>query len=354
MNIVDEDPDPLCCCEYFDRHEQRNHIFLCCCQCTELDEICERLITCKTVDRKLKKEMWFTFKDRLRIPYPGGARLLLCESLLPLFLIILSQLIGAINMYSTCIAFVLSLYVLYYARKSYYRANHRTSFCFYWCIWSVAYLVVLFQTNLPLMEILPEENFVFVLLLTFMLISFYMVHRINKRHYSTSGLQSALASDDDSATVLIMPEDKNSNTSKDCNTTNDEEGEYELWICSNITYYNYKYYIAACCLGTVTFLWYSNLVITTVCHPFPVFRVFNVEILMPDDCSDVYDQYDIALCFVGALYALVLAVFCFIKFIQELYYITKSIAFSNWHSDEQHQRHSRKNCINNWRSFLCN
>uniref|UniRef100_A0A336MKH3 CSON000585 protein n=1 Tax=Culicoides sonorensis TaxID=179676 RepID=A0A336MKH3_CULSO len=263
MNIVDEDPDPLCCCEYFDRHEQRNHIFLCCCQCTELDEICERLITCKTVDRKLKKEMWFTFKDRLRIPYPGGARLLLCESLLPLFLIIL-------------------------------------------------------------------------------------------RHYSTSGLQSALASDDDSATVLIMPEDKNSNTSKDCNTSNDEEGEYELWICSNITYYNYKYYIAACCLGTVTFLWYSNLVITTVCHPFPVFRVFNVEILMPDDCSDVYDQYDIALCFVGALYALVLAVFCFIKFIQELYYITKSIAFSNWHSDEQHQRHSRKNCINNWRSFLCN
>lgn len=64
--------------------------------------------------------------------------------------------------------------------------------------------------------------------------------------------------------------------------------------------------------------WYSNLVVTTVCHPFPVFRIFNIEILMPDDCSDVYDQYELALCFVGALYALVLAVFLLAKFIQEV------------------------------------
>lgn len=142
-----EDPDPLCCCEYFDRHQERNHIFLCCCQCTELDEVCERyvlykfflwgwqnnrylyciiishsvcriiislslvlswfsflccnyesinliwyhslrFVSCKTVDRKLKKEMWLTVKDRLRIPYPGGARPVFCESFLPLVLIL--------------------------------------------------------------------------------------------------------------------------------------------------------------------------------------------------------------------------------------------------------------------------
>ncbi|XP_063708388.1 palmitoyltransferase ZDHHC23 [Culicoides brevitarsis] len=355
MNYDDDDLDPLCCCEYYDRHKQRNHIFLCCCQCTELDEVGDRFFKCQPVERRLRREMWLTIMDRMRIPYPGGARPMFCESLVTLFLVLFSQLTAAINVYSTCIVCILLVFVLFYARRK-YQLRERTNFYFYWCIWSVAYLVVLFQTNVPIMEVLPEENLLFVVLLSLMLLCFYMVHRRNKKSYSgalsssssSSGAVSGLDEDDSATVLLISPDNNTENTTKDC----DNDGEYELWISAYINYFNYKYYIAGCCLGTAAFLWYSNLVVTTVCHPFPVFRIFHVEILMPDDCTDVYDQYELALCFVGALYALVFAIFLFAKFVQEIYYIVRSLAFSNWKSEET--RHSRRNCINNWRSFLCN
>lgn len=32
----------LCCCEYFDIHQERNHILACCCNCEDLDESFER------------------------------------------------------------------------------------------------------------------------------------------------------------------------------------------------------------------------------------------------------------------------------------------------------------------------
>lgn len=86
-----------------------------------------------------------------------------------------SQLTAAINVYSTCIVCILLILVLFYARRKYQRGNQRTNFYFYWFSWSVAYLLVLFQTNVPIMEVLPEENLLFIVLLTLMLICFYMV-----------------------------------------------------------------------------------------------------------------------------------------------------------------------------------
>lgn len=168
-----------------------------CCNYERISHLFPRFVSCKTVDRKLKKEMWLTVKDRLRIPYPGGARPLFCESFLPLFIILFrwvsyiyfvnnlmymqkkfthcSQLTAAINVYSTCIVCILLILVLFYARRKYQRGNQRTNFYFYWFSWSVAYLLVLFQTNVPIMEVLPEENLLFIVLLTLMLICFYMV-----------------------------------------------------------------------------------------------------------------------------------------------------------------------------------
>lgn len=34
--------DPLCCCEYFDRDNERNHLLGCCCNCIDFDIACER------------------------------------------------------------------------------------------------------------------------------------------------------------------------------------------------------------------------------------------------------------------------------------------------------------------------
>lgn len=37
-----DDPDPLCCCEYFDRNNERNHILACFCNCVEFDSLFDR------------------------------------------------------------------------------------------------------------------------------------------------------------------------------------------------------------------------------------------------------------------------------------------------------------------------
>jgi len=51
--------------------------------------------------------------------------------------------------------------------------------------------------------------------------------------------------------------------------------------------HNRKPYIAGLILGTIMFMFLSNLILTTLCHPFKVFAT----IMLPDDCNDVY--YDI-------------------------------------------------------------
>lgn len=84
-------------------------------------------------------------------------------------------------------------------------------------------------------------------------LTYLQVHRRNKKSYSTSGSLSSVNEDDDSATVLLIPSEDTE--TKDCsNTINNDEGEYELWISAYINYFNYKYYITGCCLGTAAFL----------------------------------------------------------------------------------------------------
>lgn len=45
----DEKLDPLCCCEYFDRDNERNHLLGCCCNCIDFDIACERYTRSKGV-----------------------------------------------------------------------------------------------------------------------------------------------------------------------------------------------------------------------------------------------------------------------------------------------------------------
>lgn len=40
--VEDADPDPLCCCEYYDFKNERSHILTCCCNCDVLDELATR------------------------------------------------------------------------------------------------------------------------------------------------------------------------------------------------------------------------------------------------------------------------------------------------------------------------
>lgn len=40
--MKNEDTDGLCCCEYYDLSNERNHILACLCNCVDLDEAVDK------------------------------------------------------------------------------------------------------------------------------------------------------------------------------------------------------------------------------------------------------------------------------------------------------------------------
>ncbi|XP_066202904.1 palmitoyltransferase ZDHHC23 isoform X1 [Saccopteryx leptura] len=84
-----EEPElePLCCCEYIDRNGEKNHVATCLCDCQDLDEGCERWITCKSVQPETCERIMDTISDRLRIPWLRGAKKVNISIIPPLILL---------------------------------------------------------------------------------------------------------------------------------------------------------------------------------------------------------------------------------------------------------------------------
>lgn len=67
---------------------------------------------------------------------------------------------------------------------------------------------------------------------------------------------------------------------------------HNVWLDCCIGQSNYRLYfvgglfgIGACALG-------ANLALTSICHPFLIWSVFGIYVFLPDDCSEVYEQYE--------------------------------------------------------------
>lgn len=59
-----------------------------------------------------------------------------------------------------------------------------TKFFLAWNVWSVLFLWILFESTVPLLEVLPEENFAMILLMTVSVLCFYKVTRNWNGHRS--------------------------------------------------------------------------------------------------------------------------------------------------------------------------
>lgn len=89
--------DVLCCCEYINQKGERSHLAACLCDCEDLDEACDRWITCKS----LKPEVWArvieTASDRFRVPWIRGAKKVDVGILPPLVLLPVSLYVAAFH-----------------------------------------------------------------------------------------------------------------------------------------------------------------------------------------------------------------------------------------------------------------
>ncbi|XP_056594156.1 palmitoyltransferase ZDHHC23-B isoform X2 [Triplophysa dalaica] len=67
--------DPLCCCEYVDRHGRRSHMAACCCDCEDLDDAFDRWIKKEPLKADSLTRLVATINDRLRLPWISGRTL---------------------------------------------------------------------------------------------------------------------------------------------------------------------------------------------------------------------------------------------------------------------------------------
>lgn len=117
--------------------------------------------------------MLISFRDRIRLF--GGVKQISIDAILPIFLLPIMFGVAAINIYCTiviCIVMPLFLGYAQWLRKSF---APRTKFFFMWTLWSAIYLWLMFEMTVPLLELLPEENFIFITCMFGAFFCFYKV-----------------------------------------------------------------------------------------------------------------------------------------------------------------------------------
>ena len=107
-----------------------------------------------------------TVWERLRNPcgWPGGAKKVSIDAMIPLIAIPALAVAAAQAIYLTVLVFLLTPVLVYHLHHNFLRFLSRSKFFLMWTITSVVLLGLIFELSVvPLLEILPEENFVFVL-----------------------------------------------------------------------------------------------------------------------------------------------------------------------------------------------
>ncbi|CRL08620.1 CLUMA_CG021282, isoform A [Clunio marinus] len=115
-----------------------------------------------------------------------------------------------------------------------------------------------------------------------------------------------------------------------------------FFLYSAFIRFNHKYFFMGCIACFCALSLFANLSLTSVCHPFQIFSVVGIVILLPDDCSGVFIEVDIALCFVGAIFALELAIALLFLIIHQVFLISKGVTSTEYCL--KGDRKSRSNC----------
>lgn len=106
--------------------------------------------------------LWDRFRNHCT--WNGGAKQISVDAVIPLFAVPVLAIIAAQNFLCTVLIFVMTPLLIYYLHNNFLRFLLRTKFFFMWTITSVLMLMFVFECSVvPLLEILPEENLVFII-----------------------------------------------------------------------------------------------------------------------------------------------------------------------------------------------
>lgn len=346
-----EDNNPLCCCEYYDVNYERNHILACCCNCEDLDEAFESLITRHGITEKNKQGLIMTIQDRLRIPWKGGAKQVAFDALLPVFIIPIMLLTASISLWWTIFAFTTVIIFLILISNFLIRTLPYTKFFLMWAITSLAILYMIFEfVVIPFLEILLVENVALSILIFGFIMSLYTM---KKRTNELPRL-----GENEAEKGLITKNCTRLVNCSICQVRVPDKDHHCIWFDCCVGKHNQCVFILSLLFAIGALLYSSNLTLTSVCHPFILYKT----ILLPDDCSEVYELFELGLSFVSAIYSLVIAFLLLILFCQQLLLVSMGITLKEWQRlpfrtklclGLSANRPNSQGFLKNWKSVIC-
>ena len=171
-NFYDVPEDhPLCLCEYVNKHGQRAHLLMCCCDCEAFDTLCTNLCFGEEGSEsesrfRLFLEFLSDVSDRFRVPCPGGAKQFDVDFFLAVLILLVYVLVGTISLVFSVLV-LLFVPVLVYARFFTARlksksASTRIAFFLLLNALSLAFLVFNFSLVYELDNVIDSNERLFI------------------------------------------------------------------------------------------------------------------------------------------------------------------------------------------------
>ncbi|XP_034255489.1 palmitoyltransferase ZDHHC23 [Thrips palmi] len=326
-------PNALCCCEYIDKDGRRNHILACCCNCVELDKAFDSFCCCRRGGHPGCDRVILAMLDRMRVPWLGGAKLISCDILLPMLLLPSLFAFGAINFPCTVVAFLSMLLLVLQLHRTYFRSIPNSKFFCTWTYTSFALIFLIYEfLVVPFLEITIQENLIFIVVSIMSILSLYKVQTLRNSQASflndvekgDSSLLNSKASNTCSVcTTYMTPRMVHCSTCQKCVPKREL---HCLWFGCCIGSHNLFWFIICLVSLSVSLLYSSNLILTTVCRPYQVVG----SLLLPEDCSEVYYEFRFALCFVSGLYSLMMSVLSVFALLRQCWLVSLGITGNEW------------------------
>ncbi|XP_041988211.1 palmitoyltransferase ZDHHC23-A [Aricia agestis] len=239
------------------------------------------------------------------------------ESILPYIILPLMLLTATVSRSLTVAVMIfIGMGALYVQSRP--TQKNRSPFFFSWTISSGVYMFLVFELGvLSLLEVTQLENLIFLILLASMCYFFYKMKAVADFELATGtskGKEYSPVLTSDSYYCQV------------CQIEVNERFFHSIWWDCCILRPNYMYYLGGQLLAFFTLLHGTNLGLTTVCQPYILYGT----LLMPDDCNDVYFEFDLAICFVSCIYGLGYALVIALLLIQQLLVYVPKYSEPQW------------------------
>ncbi|XP_054621939.1 palmitoyltransferase ZDHHC23-B [Dunckerocampus dactyliophorus] len=314
-----EEEEVLCCCEYVNRHGERSHVAACCCNCEDLDDMCDRFFKREPQNPESMSRVAAVIRDRLRVPWLWGGAQKVDPSIIPPLLILPALLhLAAVHfLLGVGVLTILPVLVLWYYYIT-HRKKGRTLFFLSLALFSLAYMYYVFIIEvLPQGDISPFQVAVVTAGVVFTLLCLIQTKRgpgIVKSNQELipdppfSGRrpditvadqmgwsQEAELSRKNWCHICRVSRPPRAGHCRICGVCVLRHDHHCVWINSCVGQANHRSFLLTIVVFLLTSLYGINLVLRSVC---PAQNVL-IALLY---CPGVYEHYSAALCFTCAWY----------------------------------------------------